>query len=235
MKKEGLKRTIINAFNNEFERRCVILVADAYLSAQEANCIDITCDEEYMSAVLFDYIDKSSQSVEWSINLAPEYCEYKGIILKKKPTKKNTPKISMKFGGWTNKINLNYFVETTNIIEAVRPQNKKSRFQNPVTISELHIHYITKIDNCLSNTYPVRGCIIAYILQGDAKYTVNCLNHYLCDRNKAPEILKKYFPRLKQLDACYFSTHGNCSIQHLMLDFSGNKTMKEKTENVTEN
>jgi hypothetical protein len=217
MKKEELKISIINVFNNEFEHRCINLLTDAYVLAQEANRIDITCEKEYISAVLFDYINKSQQAAEWRINIAPEY---KDKVLKKKKIKKNPPKMNLQFGNWVNKINLDYFIETQNIIETVPSENRKSNFQNPVIISESHIRYITKIDDCLSNMHPIRACITGHILQGDTKYFVNCLNHYLCDCNRAPEILKKYPLLLKPFDTCYFSTHNNCSIQHLMFNFS---------------
>jgi hypothetical protein len=234
MKKEGLKRTIINAFNNEYERRCISLLSDAYISVQSDKCIDITCNEEYISVVLFDYIDKFQQLTEWHISIAPEYIKYKNMILKGKKSKTVIPKINMKFGNWTNKTNLDYSVDIHNIIEIVPLKNKKSGFQNPIIISESHVCYIAKVDNCLSNTYPVRGCMVCNILQGNAKYTVNCLNHHLCDCNRAPEILKKYHNHLAQFDACYVSTHKNGSIQHLIFDFSNNKKTKEKNRNETE-
>jgi hypothetical protein len=215
-----LKAAIINAFNNEFERRCLSLLYDAYASAQSAHCIDIECPEEYISAILLDYAGKSLQTANLHIDIAPEYLEYKNSILKQKKAKKTTPKISLKFGSWINSVTLDYFVETQSIIEIIHPKKKKARLQNPVTISEFHVNYIAKLDSCLSNKYPVRGCIIGYILKGNAQYTVNCLNHYLCDCNRTPEILNKHSIQLKEFDACYVSVHNNRIIQHLMFEFN---------------
>jgi hypothetical protein len=215
-----LKATIVNAFNNEFEHRCLSLLYEAYASVQSAHCVDSTCQNEYISAILFDYIGKSSQAAVWHIDVAAEYLEYKNEILKQRKTKKAAPEINMTFGGWTNMINLDYFVKTQNIIEVVPLEKKKAGIQNPVTISDFHVNYIAKSDSCLSGKYPVRGCIIGFILKGNIQFTVNCLNHYLCDCNRVPEILNKRSLQSKQFYACYVSTHNDCTIQHLMFEFN---------------
>jgi hypothetical protein len=231
MNKGILNTTIINSFNNEFERRCISLLSDAYVSLQSGHSIDVACRDEYLSAILFDYIDKSAQAAKWHIDLAPEYRKYKNEVLKRKKTKKAAPKIIMKFGGWTHKTNLDYFVETQNVIEIIPPEKKKGRLRLPIIISDFHKHYIETIDNCLSGEYPARGCIIGYILQGETQYTVNCLNHCLCDCNRVMEILKKRPFRLKEFDLCYISTHNNNrSIQHLMFGFSDNSNPEKAEE-----
>jgi hypothetical protein len=218
---EGMLNTaIINSFSNEFERQCINLLSDAYIYVQSNNCFDIDCKEEYISAILFDYIDKSLQSVKWHIDIIPEYRKYKDEILKRKKPKKAAPQINMQFVGWTNNTNLTYFVETQNVIEIIPQEKKKARQRNPIVISDFHKRYIAAVDNCLSDKYPAKGCMIAYILQGETKYTVNCLNHYLCDCNRVPEILEKRHARLKDIDICYVSTHNNRLMKHLMFNFS---------------
>ncbi|MDR0725240.1 MAG: hypothetical protein LBF59_04430 [Prevotellaceae bacterium] len=226
---DKLKPAIINAFNKAFEHRCVCLLFDAFASVQSARCVDITSHEEYISTVLFDYVDKSPQAAEWHIGVAPEYRNYKNKVLKNKRVKTDAPKISLQFGSWTNAASLEYFIETQNIIEPVFVGRQKSKY-NPIIISELHIQYMAKIDKHLLDKSPVMGCIIAYILKGDFRYTANCLNHHLCDCNRVPEILRKSLTQSQQCGACYVSTHNNCSIQHLMFDFSDESKAEEQTK-----
>lgn len=214
-----LKSKIIDAFGNEFERRCLYLLNDAYSSIQSAHCIyiNIKCREEYISAVLFDCVGKSWQAAKWHIDVNPEYLEYKDNILKQKQTDRIAPKINLKFVEWTNSANLGYFVETQSVIKS--PVNyRRGKVKKTIVISECHVSYIEKIDVCLSDKYPVMGCIICYILQGNAQYTVNCLNHYLRRCGRTPEILNKR-PQLKEFDACYVSVHSDRTIQHLIFDF----------------
>jgi hypothetical protein len=219
---DTLKPGIINTFSNAFEYRCVSLLSEAFASIQSAHCIDITSDEEYISAILFDYIDKSPQAAKWHIGLAPEYRNYKDKILKNERVTTEVPQISLQFRSWANEVCLNYFVET-HVIKHSFVDRKQLKWHAPIVISESHIQYITKIDKGLLNKHPVQGCIIAYILEDGVRHTVNCLNHYLCDCNRVSEILKKPPHLLQEFDACYVSTHNNCSIQHLIFNFSNNK------------
>ncbi|MDR2383356.1 MAG: hypothetical protein LBD76_05670 [Prevotellaceae bacterium] len=233
MNEGTLNTTIVNAFNNEFERRCISLLTNAYASVQTARCVDIACTEEYISAVLFDYISKFANIVEWRIDVAPEYRKYKDEILRKKKTKKSAPQISLKYSNWMNNTNLTYLVEAQNVIEIILPEKKKGKSRNPTIISDFHLRYIAKLDTCFSNKYPPRGCMVGYILQGETKYTVNCINHYLCNCNRHLEMLHKRPSKLKGFDACYISVHNNHLVQHLMFDFSNNKSQEEQMEDTT--
>jgi hypothetical protein len=218
-----INATVANSFVNEFERRCIDLLSDAYSAVQAANRINVDSKEEYISAVMFDYIDKSPRAVEWHIDIIPEYRKYKNDILKRKKVKKAAPKIRLKFDGWAN-TSLEYFVETQNIVEFIPPEKKKARQRNPIVISDSHKQYLAKVSNCLLEKYPDRGCIVAYILEGDTKYTVNCLNHCLCDCNRVSEILKRRHAKLKDVETCYISFHNDNIMKHLMFNFSGDKT-----------
>jgi hypothetical protein len=218
-----LNIAVINLFNNEFERRCITLLSDAYETVQANHNISIDSVNEYISAIIFDYIDKSPQASEWHIDIVSEYRKHKNDILQGKKSKDATPPIIMKFGGWMDS-NLEYFVETQDIIEFIPPEKKKARQRSPIIISDFHKHYITKVDNCLLDKYPDRGCMVAYILEGETKYTVNCINHYLCDCNRVSEILKKRHAKLKDIETCYVSAHKNRLMKHLMFNFSDTNT-----------
>jgi hypothetical protein len=213
---------IVNSFNNEFERRCIDLLSDAYEAVRASRKVDINSTEEDISAVMFDHIDKSTQAAQWYIDIVPEYRKYKNDILKGKKSKKAAPQIRMKFDGWAN-TNLKYHVETQNIIEIIPLEKKKARQRNPIIISDYHKNYIVKTSNRFLDRYPARGCMIAYILEGDTVYTVNCLNHCLCDCNRVSEILKKRHAKLKDIDACYVSLYNDRLIKHLMFNFSNNR------------
>ncbi|MDR0384914.1 MAG: hypothetical protein LBH60_02415 [Prevotellaceae bacterium] len=229
MSKGTLNSAIINSFNSEFEWHCMSLLTDACASVQSNHCIDTDCKEEYISAVLFDHIDKSPQAAEWHIDIAPKYRKYVQAVLRKKKVKNIVSEISIQYGGWTNSADLEYFVAAQNVVEFIPPEKKKSRNPNPVIISDYHKRYIAIVDSFLSDKR--RGCMIGYILQGDTKYTVNCINHYLCDSNRVPEILKKRAVKLNGFDACYVSVRKNRSMKHLMFNFSINNNKTNYNQN----
>jgi hypothetical protein len=216
MSEKILNRAIVNSFNDEFEWRCMSLLAEAYFSVKSDYCIDIDSEEEYISAVLFDYIDKCSQATEWHIDIVPEYRIYKNEILKRKKSAKTAPRIDLRFCGWTNDTKLIYFVEAKNLIE--------TGYCKTVLASSLHKRYIeTGIDSYLSGKYPANGCLVGYILQGKIENIKNCINQYLQNTNRASERLMKQSFELPDFEWCYLSIHKNdFTIKHLMFNFAFN-------------
>ncbi|MDR0733312.1 MAG: hypothetical protein LBF08_04535 [Dysgonamonadaceae bacterium] len=226
MSRKTLNKTIVNSFNDEFEWRCMSLLIESCVCAKFNYNINIDCEEEYISAVLLDYIDKCPQAAEWQIDIAPEYRIYKDEILKRKKSAKSAPRIDFRFSRWTESAKLSYFVEAKNLIETDTPkEEKKGKKGNTITISadNLHKRYIrTGIDNYLSEKYPANGCLVGYILQGKTENIINRLNRCLYDFNRSAEILQKQSFNLKDFDECYTSTHGDVSIEHLMFNFTFN-------------
>jgi hypothetical protein len=171
------------------------------------------CEEEYISAIIFDYIDKCSQSIEWQIDIVPEYRLYKDEILKREKSAKTAPRIDLRFCGWVKSNKLIYFVEAKNLIE--------TGHYKTVTAGYLHKRYIeTGIDNYLSGKYPANGCLIGYILQGNTTNIVGFLNKLLEESGRNSEILRSQSFDLYDFNSDYLSKHGNTlSLKHLMFEF----------------
>jgi hypothetical protein len=219
MNEGTLNTAVVNSFNSEFEQQCVSLLSDAYIYVQSTRRIDSECKEEYISAVLFDHIDKSPQSAGWHIDIAPEYRKHINDILKGKKLKKAVPPILMTMNGWENNAGATFFVKAQRVTEALPQERKKEGSRSPIIISDFHKRYVATMDSCLSGNAG-SGCIVSYIFQGDIRHAVNCLNHCLCDFNRVSEILSRRIVKSNGFDACYVSMHGNRSIKHLMFNFS---------------
>jgi hypothetical protein len=201
------------------------LLVESYFYVKSNYSIDIDCEEEYISAILFDYIDKCPQSSEWGIDITPEYRLYKDAVLKKKKSAKTAPKIDLRFCSFEKNVKLTYFVEAKNLIETdTTKRAKKGRKGNTITVSahNWYNRYIdTGIDNYLSGRYPSNGCLVGYILQGKMENIIACINQYLQNRNRASEILTQQPFNLRNLDSFYLSKHNNdIIIKHLMLNFT---------------
>ncbi|MDR3047183.1 MAG: hypothetical protein LBU51_06165 [Bacteroidales bacterium] len=221
MSKGTLNVSIINSFKQEFEWRCLNLLIDAYTSVNSSNSVNIDCEEEYISAILFDYIDNSQQAINWKIDITPEYRLYKNDILRKVKSAKEAPRIDFRLCGWAANSKLTYFVEAKNLIEV---DSHKSKRKSKISASSLHVRYIeTGIDNYLSGKYPQNGCLIGYILQGKTENIVSMLNTCLCNLNRKTEILQPQDFDLMNFDLHYISFHNNFPfIKHLMFDFAKN-------------
>ena len=91
MSRGVLDASIVNSFKQGFEWKCINLLIDAYTYVNSSNNINIDCEEEYISAVLFDYIDNCQQAINWKIDITPEYRLYKNDVLKKMKSAKTAP------------------------------------------------------------------------------------------------------------------------------------------------
>lgn len=216
-----LNASIVNSFKQGFEWKCINLLIDAYTYVNSSNNINIDCEEEYISAVLFDYIDNCQRAINWKIDITPEYRLYKDDVLKKVKSAKTAPRIDFRLCGWSNNSKLTYFVEAKKLIEV---DSYKSNRKSKISAKKLHIRYIeTGIDNYLSGQYPSNGCLVGYILQGKIENIASILNTCLCNLNRKPEILQLQSLELINFNSYYISSHSNLPfIRHLMLDFTNN-------------
>ncbi|MDR2119058.1 MAG: hypothetical protein LBP25_05955 [Tannerellaceae bacterium] len=223
MSRGTLDVSIVNSFRQEFEWRCLSLLVDAYTFVNSSNSVNIDCEEEYVSAVLFDYIDNCRQAIAWKIDITPEYRLYKDNVLRKLRSAKEAPRIDLRLSGWTANAKLTYFVEAKNLIEV---DSCKSKRKSKISAKNLHIRYIeTGMDNYLSGKYPPNGCLIGYILQGKAEHIVSMLNTCLSHSNRKSEVLQPQALDLKNFNAYYISFHNNFPfIKHLMFDFAEKST-----------
>lgn len=221
MSRGVLDVSIVNSFKQGFEWKCINLLIDAYTYVNSSNNINIDCEEEYISAVLFDYIDNCQQAINWKIDITPEYRLYKDDVLKKVKSAKTAPRIDFRLCGWSNNSKLTYFVEAKNLIEI---DSYKSNRKSKISATKFHIRYIeTGIDNYLSGQYPSNGCLVGYILQGKTENIVSMLNTCLCNLNRNLEILQLQSLEQINFKPYYISSHNNVSsIKHLMFDFTHN-------------
>ena len=221
MSRGVLDMSIVNSFKQGFEWKCINLLIDAYTYVNSGNNINIDCEEEYISAVLFDFIDNCQQAINWKIDITPEYRLYKDDVLKKIKSAKTAPRIDFRLCGWNNNSKLTYFVEAKNLIEV---DSFKSNRKSKIQANKLHIRYIeTGVDSYLSGQYPSNGCLIGYILQGKTENIVSMLNTCLCNMNREPEILQLQSLEQINFKSYYISSHNNVSsIKHLMFDFTHN-------------
>lgn len=219
MSRGVLDVSIVNSFKQGFEWKCISLLIDAYTYVNSSHTINIDCEEEYISAVLFDYIDNCQQAMDWKIDITPEYRLYKNDVLKKVKSAKTAPRIDFRLCGWHNNSKLTYFVEAKNLIEI---DSYKSNRKSKIPANKLHIRYIeTGIDHYLSGQYPSNGCLVGYILQGKTAHIVSMLNTCLCNLNRNPEMLQLQSLEQINFEPYYISSHNNISsIKHLMFDFT---------------
>jgi len=217
----GLDASIVKSFWDCFESRCLTVIGDAYQSINKQRQIDISWDEENISANIYHHIDENVKAIEWNIFVSDECRQYTEKILENKKKAKNSARIDLKMVTNWNKQRVRYFVEAKNLIES---DTRKAGRKTVVRAKKWHKRYIeTGINHYLDGHYPPNGCLLGYVLQGDPSRIVRLINALLREKSRLNEILIKTDSGFESIDCMYLSRHeisGEARIiKHLMLKF----------------
>ncbi len=207
-------------FKNIFRIHCLTLLAEAYQDLKDKLIVTIDWEEENISANIFNYIDRCTNSIVWNINISDEFRIYNDTILKGEKSAKTAPRIDLRLTtNWVEaEVKLLFYVEAKNLVEN---DYYKSGRQTKIYAKEKHERYInTGIDNFISNRYPY-GCILGYVLLGNSNRIVDKINICLDNKSRTDEYLKPIENPVRNLEYCYQSTHCNgLELNHFLLQFS---------------
>jgi hypothetical protein len=196
-----------------------MLWGEAFAFIKANKTVTIDWEEENISALFFDYIDKSEHAINLHINIFSEYRLLNNSILSQEQSAKSASRIDFRFTkDWTNQLKrIEFFIEAKNLIEE---DCFKAGRKTKVSAHKLHERYIeTGIDNFILGKYPEKGCLVGYILQGSPENIVSMINSCLMDRARSGEKLLKVMDEILNLNYCFHSIHGNFPIKHYFLVF----------------
>jgi hypothetical protein len=196
------------------ETRCLNLLCEGYNEVVSRKKIYVDWEEEDISKELILCLQDNLNRGKWKISISPEYRLYSRDTI----SAKKTPRIDFSFSCWMSQ-EYRYSAEAKILIET---DIHRTRRKSKTTAKSLLKRYIkTGVDSYLSGKYPVPGCLIGYVLQGEPEHIISLLNNCLCDSGRNREILKQHPLGLKKdFGISYISSHTNFSIKHLMFDFT---------------
>jgi hypothetical protein len=171
---EGLSvNQVQEAIRLEFEKRCLSLLNLAYIESVFQEKISTDWEEEAISAVLIDLMNKSEESQNWNIDIAPEHRIYKDEHLTGLESPKKAPRIDFRFCSFESNRKLVYFMEAKNLAE----ENWRKPDNTTDTIAlNLQNRYIeTGLKKFISGEYPM-GCLIGYVMQGEPDHIIFSIN-----------------------------------------------------------
>ncbi|MFA6705945.1 MAG: hypothetical protein WCS10_07120 [Bacteroidales bacterium] len=190
-----------------FEQKCFRLIIEAYQTSLNEKIIQLDWNENDISYELYEKIEGNPTRNRYQIHISPEF-----RISKNDPKVKGfadkLPRIDLKMSNFYSKQEFKYF------FEAKRLKEKES---------DLKRAYINEgINRFTSKKYPL-GCMLGYLLQGNADETVKKgINSLLVKDKRQTEILN-WKPN-KLLKTYYESNHPDIGIlKHLIFDFTLNK------------
>ncbi len=200
-----LSTSIFLNFQNKFKIRCKTLFIEAYHRSISNNSISLNFEENDITAILHNHIDKNPKRKEWKISSNLENYLFDDNSIYSKGFAAKSSRIDLRFSKFWEDEEYKYFVEAKNL---------------KVNDSGLKRRYITTgIDNFLSGGkyFNCDGFLVGYILEGSIENCVEGVNKLLKKDNRPKEIIEKRSAFLS-IDS-HFSHHQEKSICHLFLNY----------------
>ena len=130
------------------------------------------------------------------------------------------PRVDFKFSTFSGPTEVAYYAEAKNLSE----NDWRKADGASVDASHYRARYIdTGIENYLTERYP-KGCLVAYIVNGNVATVVSGLNNLINRRNASPRIGLIQKDVTDHRDCCYISNNQisdvDFSLKHLMLQLA---------------
>lgn len=196
-----LNVSIVKTFRNNFVLHCRNLLMEAYYESVSSKSIFLDFDENDITAVLYNYIDKNPKRENYSISINTEHHLFDNSKVIKKGFAAKFSRIDMRFVSFWKEKEYKYFLEAKNL---------KSND------SSLKRRYIdTGINNFLQNGkyYECDGLLVGYVLEGTCDECRNGINKLLIKDGRISEVIKILNENFN------VSSHGNKNLNHLFLSY----------------
>ncbi|MDO8367303.1 MAG: hypothetical protein Q7T20_10925, partial [Saprospiraceae bacterium] len=191
------------------------MLYEGYLIMLENSANKTGWGEENLSAHYIECMKNSRTFISFPVSIIPEPRLYDRRHTHEGVSAKKAPRIDIQFT-WQSKSN--YTVEAKILFEYAKKRG------SGITAQSLTCHkrYIaTGIEHFLSSHYPLPGCLVGYVVEGDTQQIVSSINNLIASNGPSPrvgEIQQEAIPRFPEL---YFSTHqtasGGMHLNHFML------------------
>lgn len=199
-----LNSSIFQKVQNTFKERCNKLMIDAYFTSVSNKSIKTDFDENDITAILYNYIDKNPNRRKWKISTNTENHLFDLTATVEKSFAAKFARIDMRFVSFWKDEEQKYYVEAKNLKE---------------TDSYLKRRYITTgIDNFLAGGKYENcdGLLVGFILEGTCGNCVLGINNLL-QKDKRLETLTST-SKIDRLDL-YTSSHNGKILPHLFFDY----------------
>jgi len=193
-----------NSFRKAFEDDCIKILISAYHRVMKDKTINLNWEENDITTLLYQYMDKNKFRLSNNIYVNPEHPLENNILYRNRGFAAKYSRIDIRFVTIKYSAQYDYFAEA----KLLKEQNVK-----------LKRRYIkTGIDNFRSGKY-YNGCLIGYIVKGDLFKTIEGINKLLKKDNRNTELLSKIAN--KYHNEYYESVHNSIGLlKHYMFDFT---------------
>lgn len=215
---ETLNIALIDDFQGSFENLCLRILHEGYEFMLSNGRYQSDWAEESLTAHYYWCLQQINLRIEWQVSIHCEVRQYGEDHIFEGFSAKSAPRIDMELSRWESKTELFFRVEAKIFFEndKIRPNGTK------VKATDGHKRYIeTGIEHFLSGHYPLPGCLIGYVVEGDSHKILSSINNLIVSNGLSPRVgvIEQESPPL--YSELYFSTNqstsGDTLLRHFML------------------
>ncbi len=175
---------VIEGFSQSFEKLCLKILHEGYLSMYAAKKYRNQWPEENFSAHYADFLEKTDLALDWQVDIKPEIRKYNESHIFEGFSAKTAPRIDLEFTKWTGPREKSIFSVEAKILF----ENSKTTSKSKISPKTCHQRYIkTGIEHFLNGHYPLPGCMVAYIVEGNKHNIINSINTIVIAKGLSPK------------------------------------------------
>lgn len=180
---------------------------------------DVNWEEDNLTVQLIEKMEQAGFLADHNIEVNPQRPIYNQEIIYKGKSPKSAPVVDFKMSKWYKNKLKHYYAEAKNLSNS----NWSKPDGSEVNASKYRARYIdTGIENFLSGRYP-DGCLLGYVVQGEAASVISGINQLIQKRELPPRVGLIEKDESSLFPICYFSSHEIDNkilrIRHLFMQF----------------
>ena len=199
---------ISNDFHRSFESLSCQMLHEGYALMFAAKQYQLDYEEEKLTAQYIDFMESTEVHKTFTVTIFPERRLYSKKHTHGEESPKKAPRIDIQFT-WNSK--QHFWVEAKILFEKDKKGNK-----GPA--KEKYNRYIeTGIDHFQTGYYPMPGCMVGYVVEGDVVNIIDSINAIIAASNKG-EITRSPSSDFSEMHLSSISTeNGVIALRHFML------------------
>lgn len=215
---ENFNSGILGDFQQSFENLCLRILHEGYQFMLAAQKYRTTWDEESLTAHYYWCLKNLDLRRKQNVSIHCEVRQYDDPHFFEGFSAKSAPRIDLELSKWYSEDESTFQVEAKILFE----NNKPLPSGGKVRAIKGHERYIeTGIEHFLSGHYPLPGCLVGYLVEGDTPQILASVNSLILRKGLSPRvgiIQQNTVPRFSVL---YFSENqsgtGEMHLNHFML------------------
>ncbi|RZK11234.1 MAG: hypothetical protein EOO46_07485 [Flavobacterium sp.] len=194
-----------------FQSLCESLTVRAYKELLKKKIHRPEWEEDTFTANFKPLIEKFCVDDGVPIHVIFQEPQLTSAILAGTVTPKAAKRMDLVFSLFSNPQYLKYGIEAKIVTSINVGSRNAKRLCNEYIISGM--------DRFINGSYEMAGCMVGYVVNGNARDTLNLINSNLCSNSRTSEILKDQH-NVESHKNCYCSTHKNCKLKHFLFLFT---------------